>query len=141
MTWAARYVGIPYADNDTTEGLHCWGLVQAVLDREAGVEVPSYGETSARDLAAVARQVEGDADIDPWSEVPSGEARAFDVVVMSGRVRSNGTSRRAPIHVGVMIDAARILHVEQATDAVIVPLTHDTIRFRILKICRHKALI
>lgn len=140
MNWPARYVGIPYADDGFTHGFHCWSLVRTVLSDEAGIDVPHYGETEAKDFAAVAQHMNADAVRDPWREVAPGDAMEFDVAVMAGRVRNNGTSRRAPIHCGIMIDPIHVLHVEEATDAVIVPLHHPTIKFRLLKLYRHKVL-
>jgi hypothetical protein len=64
----------------------------------------------------------------------------LDVVVMTGRLRANGTTRRMPVHVGVMVDNVRMMHIEEGIDCVQVPLFHPSVKFRIQKVYRHKAL-
>jgi cell wall-associated NlpC family hydrolase len=131
--WSAAYVGLPWLDGGRTpRGVDCWGLVRLVLCRERGLELPGYGETSARQLIAVARAISAGKDGEDWREVPNGLQRAFDVCVM------RLTGRGAIGHVGVMVDAAHVLHVEAASDAAIVPLAHFTIRERIACFRRHR---
>jgi cell wall-associated NlpC family hydrolase len=139
VTWTQRYVGIPYADDGRTGGYHCWSLVRTVLREEAGIDVPDYGETSAADLAAVALAMARDAVNDPWVKVDV--PRALDVVVMAGRPRVNGARRRLPIHVGIMVDSVRMLHVDaDNAHCVQVSLSHPSVKFRIVSFQRHKAL-
>lgn len=60
---------------------------------------------------------------------PSGGVpQAFNVVLMRG-----STDSSAEVHVGVMINATRMLHVEETSHVVIVPVTHWTVASRILK--------
>lgn len=119
--WWERYVGLPFGD---AEGeVTCWGLVVAVYARELGIELPVYGEISAHDLLRVAKAMKA-GDDGCWRS-PVAPA-AFDVVLMRG---PNGG--QAVVHVGVMIDGQRMLHVEEACDAVIVPITDWTVARRI----------
>jgi hypothetical protein len=86
--------------------------------------LPAYGEISARDLMRVARAMDAAKD-DGWA-VPA-DRRALDVCLMRAP-----TGGRRVVHVGVLVDAARLLHVEAASAAVIVPLTHFSVAGRIL---------
>lgn len=114
MTWVQNYIGLPYRQH------HCWGLVRKVYAEQLGVTLPAYGEISASDLIAVARQIARDSARD-WQRV---EAPAeFDVAVL--RARSGG------VHVGVVTQPGWMLHTEAATDAVHVPISHLSVRGRI----------
>lgn len=130
--WVDRYLGLSFKDGgrDFT-GVDCWGLVRLVYGHECGVALPAYGEISARDLARIAGEVESAANADPW--IAAAPARAFDVVVMMRRHR--------PVHVGVMVDAGRVLHIEAKTAAVCVPLDHASLVFRRRLFRRHRDML
>ncbi len=120
--WWERYIGLPFGE--APGQVTCWGLVVLVYRRELGIELPLYGEISAHDLIRIAKAMKaGDVD-DGWRVV--GVPRAFDVVAMRGP-----TGGSAVVHVGVMIDHSRMLHVEEASDAAIVPVSHWTVAARI----------
>ncbi len=119
--WWERYVGLPFGEGPGE--VTCWGLVVAVYGSELGIELPLYGEISARDLIRIAKAMKA-GDDDGW-RVPAVPG-AFDVVAMRGP-----TGGSAVIHVGVMIDGTRMLHVEEASHAVIVPVNHWTVARRI----------
>lgn len=129
--WVTPYVGIPFLDGGRDRaGCDCWGLVRLVFAEVLGIELPTYGEISARDLARVTRTIRDHSALAPWLPV-AGDARPFDVLVMAGR----------PQHVGVMVDARHVLHVEAATAAVIVPAARSPqVRWRRLSLHRHEAL-
>ncbi|OJU12760.1 MAG: hypothetical protein BGN85_08845 [Alphaproteobacteria bacterium 64-11] len=131
------YVGIPFVDGGRTiAGCDCWGLVRLVHEREAGIELPDYGEIGAFELAVVARHMRYDADADPWVKVSNLPRRTFDVVVM----RRFGDHGRAPIHVGIMVSDRHMLHVENPADSHLVTLEHPTVKPRILEVYRHRRL-
>lgn len=132
MNWQERYVGLPFVDHGRDfQGVDCWGLVALVLWHERRITVPSYGETSARDLAAVAGLVKTESAGEPWSRIT--QPRAFDVAVMC--------RRHAPVHVGIMVSGNEIMHVEEKISAVVVPIDHATIRYRNPQFFRHRALL
>lgn len=125
MDWWARYIGLPFQDGGRgPHAFDCWGLVRDVYARELGVALPSYGEISARDLVAVAHAMHGGRE-DAWREVSS--PAPFDVVGMRA-----GIGGRRLVHVGVMVDGQRLLHVEAATAAAVVPTRHLTVAGRII---------
>ena len=119
MNWWAQYVGIPFGDGPGE--LHCWGLVRAVYLDRLGVDLPAYGEISAHDLLRAARAMAAGKD-DGWREVT--DIQALDVCLMG--------SVRLVVHVGVMIDSRRLLHVQEASAAVVVPVTHISVAGRIM---------
>lgn len=122
MNWWAKYVGIPFGDGPGE--LHCWGLVRRVYHDQLGVDLPEYGEISAHDLMRVARKMAAVKD-DGWQMITA--PQALDVCIM----RSGQGGARA-VHVGVMIDSRRLLHIEAASAAVVVPAAHFSVAGRIL---------
>ena len=131
--WSHKYVGLPFVDGGRTmKGVDCWGLVRLIYDRELEIELPSYGDTSARDLIKISRSMTTDKDAEIWENVDRSKIMAFDVVVM----RFSG--KHTIGHVGVMVDSKNVMHVEASTAAVIVPLDHWLIRERLECYRRHK---
>ncbi|WP_429153915.1 NlpC/P60 family protein [Aminobacter sp. BE82] len=134
-SWLNRYVGAPFASRGRMlAGLDCWGLLRLIYAQELGIELPSYGEIAAHDLVRVSREITAGKDGEAWADVDRSELRAFDVVVM----RYHGSRRIG--HVGVAVDASTLIHVEEASAAVVVPLAHFTIRERIECFRRHRLL-
>lgn len=136
-SWVDKYVGLRFKDGGRTfEGVDCWGLVRLVYQEELRIELPTYGEISAADLARVAEAVTDNHDIDPWVAVEVKDARPFDVVVM----RFYGQKRIG--HVGLVTgDGRTLLHTERRLDAALVPLGHLTIKHRIVGLRRHKSTL
>jgi len=127
--WAAPYVGLPFGAGPGA--VTCWSLVVQVYADRLGIALPAYGDISAHDLARVARTMGREHLGDHWQAVA--DPRAFDVALMrSGR----GGSRI--VHVGVMVDADRLLHVEEATASVVVPISNYTVRARIAGFRRYR---
>ena len=137
VNWAAKYVGIPFADGGCSfAGCSCWGLVRMVLRNECLIEdLPSYGEISCRDLLAAARRIDRDCASETWSKVAV--PRQFDVATMFAM---HDEKLKVVGHVGVMSSAAEILHVWKETDAVNMPIAHPRVRFKIVGFFRHREL-
>lgn len=130
MSFAAGYVGIPYrAGGRDRDGVDCWGLVRMVYAERLGIDLPTYGEIAATDYRSIARQIAGDQTLGPWQPVT--EPRAYDVVVMR-----HGSSL-VLCHVGVMIDADRVLHIERRKGACIESVADPLIAPRIASYWRH----
>lgn len=139
MSWVARYIGIPFADDGLTrDGCHCWGLVRLVLSEECCLDLPTYGEQTAADLVAAARFFRGDSARDPWIKVET--PQKFDVALMTA-MTEEPRPRVIAGHCGVMVDFETVLHVWQATSSVQMKLSHPRIRHRLLGFYRHKQLI
>lgn len=137
MSWLSKYVGIPFVDKGRDfKGCDCWGLVRLVYKNELNIELPTYGEISAKDLEAVSQMVEGNYVLEPWIEIKEDAIQSFDVAVM----RFYGS--RDIGHVGVVVaGGTAIIHTERTVDSVMIPLGHRTIRPRITGFRRHKAVI
>ncbi len=120
--WWGRYIGLPFGEGPGQ--VTCWGLVVAIYRDRLGIDLPAYGEVSARDLVRIARAMEAGKD-DGWRSVAV--PGALDVCLM--RAPRGGS---LVCHVGVMIDAARVLHVEEAAAAAVVPVGHYSIAGRVL---------
>lgn len=131
MSWEARYIGLPFLDGGRTRrGTDCWGLVRLVFAAERGIDLPSYGEISAADLLALARAFKAGAADPHWPETLN--PQAFDLVAMR-----SGQGHPGIVHVGVLVDPRRLLHVERATDSVVVPITHHSVAGRIMGFRRY----
>ncbi|HMO07721.1 MAG TPA: NlpC/P60 family protein [Paracoccaceae bacterium] len=127
--WAAPLIGLPFGEGPGQ--VTCWSLVRRVYADRLGILLPAYGEVSATDLVRIARAMrDGSGAADGWRAVD--RPAEFDVVLMRGP-----QGGRAVVHVGVMAGAARVLHVEAASHAVLVPLAHWSLRDRILGYRRH----
>lgn len=133
MTWIEKYVGIPFVNGGRDwQGVDCWGLVRLIYETECRILLPSYGEISAEELTRVAHEVANESSKEPWH--PVSDPWLFDVAVMH--------RRKAPVHVGIVaaLKPVRLLHVERATHAVFVPITHPTISFRSPAYFRHRSM-
>lgn len=120
--WWDSYIGLPFGEGPGE--VTCWSLVVRVYAERLGVTLPAYGEISAHDLACVARAMEAAKDEGCIAPVRPAD---FDVVLMRG----TDTGRRV-VHVGVLTDPDHVLHVEAASAAVRVPLSHWSVSGRIL---------
>jgi hypothetical protein len=138
--WWARHVGTAFSADGAGDGdgpCHCWGLVRRLYRQHAGIDLPAYGELSASELVAASRAFRIDSAAAPWLPVV-GPYRPLGVVVMAGRPEEG--ARRAPIHCGAMVDDRRLIHIEAASAAVVVPLTHFSVGRRVVAAYRHEAL-
>lgn len=139
MRWPGRYVGLPYGDGPGE--LRCWGLVRAVYSRELGLELPAYGEVDAASVSGISSCIGVAVGCGTWREVLRAEAEDFDVVVMRGWITGrDGRRTRGVCHVGVLTDPDTVLHLDLPHDAVEVPLSHPTVRHRVVSFQRHKEL-
>lgn len=128
--WSEKYVGIEYDDYNQ----HCWWLIKEVFMNEKGIVLPSYAGADAKTLMKVARLMHSPEE-DTW--IPVAHSSAFDVIQMTARRIGK---LRPKLHVGVAVSDTHVLHIEERTSSVIVPLDHPTIKFRIAGIYRHAAL-
>lgn len=134
LSWVSRYVGIPFLDQGRDAyGCDCWGLVRLIYKNELNIDLPAYGEISAVDLAKVARNITEGYNGETWEAVDV--PQPLDVVVM----RFHGSKHIG--HVGVMVNDTDLIHTERRIDAAIVPLSHMTIRTRIVCFRRHKEMM
>lgn len=130
--WWGAYVGLPFLDGGRDRaGLDCWGLVALVYAERLGVALPAHEGIGAADHRGVAQAMQAGCARGPWRRVD--EVRAFDVMVARRDHHS-----RFPGHVGVMIDAGRVLHVLKGRDAHVARLDAPGQRALILGVYRHE---
>ncbi|MGD9862845.1 MAG: C40 family peptidase [Pseudodonghicola sp.] len=124
MSWASEYVGLPYADlGRDRAGVDCWGLARLVYGEELGIDLPSYAGAyaSAEEVAEVDAALRGAQERRAWLGVAI--AQPFDIFEFrTGRYRS---------HVGIAVDADRMLHVHAGGAALVEPLQPRWIHRRI----------
>jgi hypothetical protein len=112
-------------------------LVRLVFENEVGIGLPMYGPITADDLAATIETIKEHAALPPWRLIKP-PYRAFDVVTMYRR--TTDSPHRLVRHVGVMIGARKLLHVEQECDTVKADIDDPWMRGRIAGVYRHEAL-
>lgn len=121
MDWWQCYIGLPFGEGRGE--VTCWSLVCRVYRDRLGVDLPAYGEISARDLARIAKAMDAGKD-DGWRDCAP---EPLAVVLMR-----SGRGGQRVVHVGVMVDGQRVLHVEEAAAAAVVPITHFSVAGRIV---------
>lgn len=128
MSWSDRYLGIPWSRDDRgAHGTHCWGLVRLVYAEQLDIELEDFG--AARSRLENAAIVADRRRRWPWRIVD--RAGPFDVVVF----------RRGKVddHIGIMIDARLMLHVDIGLEALVDDVTSPEWRSRISAFHRHVA--
>lgn len=144
MSWAPAYCGIPWlAGGRARAGLDCWGLVRLVYGERLGIDLPTYGAVDAADMRSVAEMIAIDAALGPWSAVPAGEEREYDVVLMNDVIGG----RLVPAHVGIVSKPGHLLHVAEGGVSHQVPFRDGptwrgdhSVRFRVASLHRHVAV-
>ena len=104
-----RYVGIPYRDPDdeSTNGLHCWELVELVMREEFGLEPPKVKFSENYKLASAVFM----SELERWKFVRTGDEQAGDMVLFSIAGHE--------CHCGIIIDKAHMLHCLKGRDTTI----------------------
>ena len=125
-------MAIPFVDGGRSPGgVDCWGLIYLVYRDMLGIELPSYGEISARDLIRIRRTMNRESAVSTtWVPVQS-DPQEFDVVGM--RLPDGATFG----HVGLVCGPRRVLHIEKASGVAIEDAHSATIRGRIVGHWRH----
>lgn len=107
-------------------------MVRGIYATELGIALPEFGDIDPRNLVRVAREMRDGQDSRVWHEPD--RPGAFDVVLMR-----SARGGRAVCHVGLIADVARVLHAEEVTGTVLVPIDHFTIRGRIAGFRRYRS--
>lgn len=131
MSWWGAFVGIPFREGGRDrEALDCWGLVRLVFAERFAVLLPDYADITSQDTRRVARAMAGACDAGPWRSVT--EPQAGDVLMMTA-----APGARLPLHVGVMTDAAHVLHTFPGQNSCVLPIRHHMIAPLVLGWQRH----
>jgi hypothetical protein len=133
VRWAERYVGTPFVarGRELATGLDCWGLVRLVLLEQAGIEVPRLAALDVDSPRAITREIEESAR--SWLPVSLLDVCEFDLLCMW----SEAGHSRMLLHVGIVPAPAWVLHTEEATGCVCIPMRHPSVRDRIGRALRH----
>jgi cell wall-associated NlpC family hydrolase len=131
--WAGRYIGLPFRDHGRDRsGLDCWGLVRLVMGEQFGIALPSLSGEYEHTLALDAISGVIERQIPAWDAVPAGEERCGDVIIL----RLHGQ----PLHVGIVLGDAHMLHVEARIDSAIERYDQTRWKDRIYGFYRHRPL-
>lgn len=128
-----RYLPIPFRSQGRDySGCDCWGLLWLIYRDVLGVELETYAETPATSLRDVARLIERHKrEFGHAVEMP----QPLDAVVM--RVRNEDCPGLAA-HVGVMIDARRLIHTRKGIGVRVTRLDDPFEAKRIVEFRRHE---
>lgn len=123
MTWVDQYVGIPHAvDGIAPPAWSCWGCVRYILAVHAGIYLPAWSE---------------DLDRSRWSMIDT--PQTFDLAEMSGLYCVGGKTKVGRVHVGIFVANNLILHCEERTGTVCVPV--DRLRLPVHAVWRHETCV
>ena len=140
--WLDTYIGIPFAEHGRDRaGCDCFGLFRMILAERAGLELPAF--SGAYESTRDGPTIEGllAAHGGDWREVAAGSERLFDGILLTGFFRAAGVTRRADMHVGLVVAPAWMVHVEREVDTCRVNYRkHAGIRHRVIGFYRHERL-
>ena len=125
--WSDKYIGIPFlANGRSTDGLDCWGLVRLILGNEFSIELPSFSDNyniddNTRITELVAQYKEG------WERKETAEPGDCVLFNILGE----------PMHIGVMLDNNRFIHVREGSDTVVDSITSTKWERRVEGIYRY----
>ena len=126
-------VGIPFRERGRDyDGCDCYGIVFLAYRDVLGLSLPSFAEayTTTEDRAALAALIDG--EMGPWVEIPAGQERALDAVLM--------TEGRFPRHIGIVVKPGFVLHVARSHESRIERYDSSRFRRRVHGFFRHRAL-
>ena len=129
----SEFIGIPFRHRGRDmDGCDCWGLVRLVYRRLYGIELADFADRyeNALDAPAIAGLVGEESRSQEWAAVET--PQPGDVVLL----RIAG----APVHVGVMVEQDRMLHVLEGIDAAIERLDSPLWQPRVAGYFRHRLL-
>jgi len=106
----SKYVGIPYAEHGRGRlGCDCWGLVTYAYKEEFGISLPSYD--------AYYDDPENQTHIDDAFDIEEKSWQKVDKPVLGDVVLLK--LRGVLVHVGIIIDSTRMLHVMKGKHTII----------------------
>jgi cell wall-associated NlpC family hydrolase len=142
MTWATKYIGLPFAEGGRgPDRYDCWGIVAAILRNECGIEVEPFAEIETFDGPAVEARVILEIARTDWIRVELNDVRVFDVALMWIYRRLLGKeTARSLSHIGIVAAPGRLLHIDKTTRAVCPKFRQLGPAFQIDSFYRHRSL-
>lgn len=141
MSWASKYIGLPFRDADEPEPFTCWTLVRNVLLEQCKIDIEPFAAIRSWDSPRIAEIVAAEIARDDWTKVEWFEAKPFDVALMWVWRRLMGRDTSAALaHIGVVAPGRHlnILHVERETLSVSIPF--NRLEGRVHSFYRHRSL-
>lgn len=132
--WVKPYIGLPFRDRGRDRsGVDCWGLVRLVLQEKFSVAVPSFDADyqSTLDAERISRKIIEERERG-WQRVEYAARAAGDVIC----IRMRGQE----MHVGLVLNANRMLHIEQKISSCHEDYTGQRWKNRITGFYRHADL-
>jgi len=107
-----NYLRLTYlAAGRTRPSVDCWGLYRLIVGEALGIWLGEFsGLEAPRDIARTTRRESIGGD---WLPIAPGKERFGDAVLMTGLFGEGRGSIRAPIHVGCVIEPARLIDIEE----------------------------
>lgn len=138
--WTERYLAIPFVDRGARfTGCDCHGLAELIFREELGVSLPAYEGIKPGDDPAKLREILRAAATPIWKEISAGEEREFDLVLMRGIVAAEGRRASRPIHIGMVVQPGRLIHIEQGTGVSVVDYRrHPSVKHRVISFHRYR---
>lgn len=144
--WFKKYMLFEFLDGGRSRaGVDCWGLIYAIYKHELGIILPSYDNLSPQEQMAVSKQVESDTIVRPWIDVPFGEMKPFDMVILRGLAQHGGKFQWMSNHMGIVTIPPYVMHIEDISGVMHLPIMDtldrakdDLLSRRVRRIVRHE---
>jgi len=89
----------------------CWGLYRLIVGEARGIWLAEFA--GHEDPLRIARTATREATAGGWVRVEPGEERPLDAVLMTGLLGEGRATIAAPIHVGCVIEAGKLIDIEE----------------------------
>lgn len=140
------FLDVPHVDGGRTmDGADCFGLARLVVHHVAGVWLDEWSGTTSR--FAIAHRLQAEAASHGWREIPIGEERHLDFVLMTGVIGKGLAARTAPLHVGVVVEPGWMIDSEAERGPLVrafrdtaTARKHHTVGGRVIGVFRPEAL-
>ena len=137
--WLEPYLTVPFRDRGRDgAGWDCWGAVTMVYRERAKIDLEPFADISPSDGERIERAITAEAE--NWIEAEFGKEQELDVVVMRDVYLCGKEALSADMHVGVIVAPGRMFHVERKIGGSVVHLSHPSVKSRLQRLYRHKAL-
>lgn len=130
-----QFIGIPFENmGRTIKGCDCWGLITLIYQHYLAIQLPTY----VIDQFNVDKVKQAFLNEKlRWSIIDRNQVSLFDVAELVIRTNSG---KLEPLHVGIIVDDAYLLHTEKDIGSHLVRFKEDfRIKSRIVNVWRYNA--
>lgn len=126
MSWANDYVGIPFRwHGSDRSGCSCWGLVRLVASDIWGRQLPRHDEI---EIGAEKGEASPQPYMEGFTPIDLKDAKEGDLLHMWALYKS----RKLPLHVGMVVEPGKVLHIEEGCGSVIVDYRKQPMNRRVI---------